>query len=113
MVRSPEVRVVVVGPERRDLVDRVALADRDRPELVLVHRAGEDCEEPVRAGVRGEVPVHRSAAEERVTHRAADDVRRVAVRPQALHHGVYGARDLDRWHAPMMSERPGAAPDSA
>ena len=36
---------------------RAALADRDRPELVLVDRAGEDREQPVRAGVGREVPV--------------------------------------------------------
>ena len=98
-VRAPEVGVVVVGPEGRDLVDRVALADRDGPELVLVDRAGEDGEEPVRSRVGREIPVLGRPAEERVPDRAADDVRRVAVRPQPLHERADGRRGVDRDHA--------------
>ena len=60
-VGTPEVGVVVIGPEGRDLVDRVALADRHGPELVLVDGAREDGQQPVGSRVRGEVPVARQA----------------------------------------------------
>ena len=60
-VRSPEVRVLVVRPEGRDLDDLLAGPDGDRPEAVLVDGAREDVDDPVRQGVRGEVPVGRLA----------------------------------------------------
>ena len=64
-VRAPEVGVVVVLAEGRDLdVAVVGRPDRDRPEPVLVDRAREQRLDPVRAGVRREIPVERFAAQD-------------------------------------------------
>ena len=107
-MRPPEIGVVMVGPERRHLVGRRALADGDGPELVLVDGAREDGEQPIRAGVGREVPVLRRPAEQRIAHRAAHDVRRVPVRPEALHQRGDGRGDRDRdgalgaRHAPRL-----------
>ena len=45
-VRSPEVGVVVVGPEGRDLEDLAVAPDGDGPEPVLVDGAREELDEP-------------------------------------------------------------------
>ena len=58
-VRSPEVGVVVVGPEGRDLERPVEVGNGDRPEAVLVDGAREQLDDPLRSGVGGEVPVVR------------------------------------------------------
>ena len=72
-MRAPEVGVVVIPPERRDLVlDAVAL-DGDRPEGVLVDRPGEEGLDLFRPGVGREVPVMRRSAEQDITERTADD----------------------------------------
>ncbi len=61
------------------------MTDRDRPESVLVDRAGEDLHDPLGQGIGGEVPVVGLAAQQHVAERPANDVRGVAV----------GAQDLD------------------
>jgi hypothetical protein len=78
----PEIGVLVVGAEGRELVDIAALADRNGPEAILVDGAGEELDEPVGAGIGGQVPVGRLAAEEDVPERAPDDVTGMARRPQ-------------------------------
>ena len=84
-VGPPEVGVVVVGPERRDLVVDVAAPHADRPERVLVHGVGEDG----RATRSGSASVARSQsfgrlAEGRVAERPADDVRGMSGRHSAV-----------------------------
>ena len=81
-VRTAEVAVLVVAPERRDRIEVGAGANGHRPERVLVDRPGEQLEEPVRPGVRGEIPVVRRPTEERVPNRPADDVGRATGRPE-------------------------------
>ena len=56
-VRPPEVGVVVVAPERRDLVLPAATPDRDGPEPVLVCRVVEQRGRLLRERGGGEVPV--------------------------------------------------------
>ena len=93
-MRAPEVGVVVVLAERRDLdVAMVGRANGDGPEPVLVDRAGEERLDPVRPGVGGEIPVVRLAAEHDVADRAAHDIRGVAVRPQGPEHVQDGPGD--------------------
>ena len=55
-VGPPEVGVVVVAPERRDLVLGVVPPDGDRPERVLVRGVGEDGERLARAARRSRGP---------------------------------------------------------
>ena len=75
----PEVGVVVVAPEGRDLVLGAVALDGDRPERVLVDRTREERLDLLRPGVRGEVPVMRRPAEQEVAQRAAHDVGRSPV----------------------------------
>ena len=92
-VRPPEVGVVVVGAEGRDLEDVVAAPDRHRSEPVLVDRAGDELEDALGQGIRGEIPVLGRPAEKRVAQRPADDVRRMAARPQGREQVVDLGRD--------------------
>ena len=55
-MRAPEVGVVVVGAEGRDLVELAVVADRHRPEAVLVDRAGKQLEHRLRAARRRRGP---------------------------------------------------------
>ena len=83
-VGPPEIGVVVVAPERGDLVlDAVAL-DGHRAERVLVDRAREQGLEHLRPGVGRQVPVVRRPAQEDVAERAADHVGRPPVAPEDL-----------------------------
>ena len=93
-VRSPEVGVVVVGPEGRDLEGLAVAADRDGPEPVLVDGPGEQLDEPLRTGVGGQVPVGRPAFEQDVAQRSTDDVCRVPGLPQRPEQIAHGRRDL-------------------
>ena len=95
-VRPPEVGVVVVGPEGRDLEDLAVVPDGDRPEPVLVDGVREERDDRLGQRVRGEVPVVRAPAEDDVAQRAADDVRGVAGRPERLEQVVDGAGDRVR-----------------
>ena len=81
-MRAPEVRVVVVAPERRDLVLLALPADGDGPEPVLVDGVGEDRLRLLGQCVRGQVPVVSRPAEQGVAERAADDVGGVTGRPE-------------------------------
>jgi hypothetical protein len=65
-VGSPEVGVLVVAAEGRDLEDVALAPDADRPEPVLIGGSGEDLEEAVGACVGGEVPVGGGTAEGRI-----------------------------------------------
>ena len=56
-VRSPEVGVVVIRPERRDLEDLVVVADGDRAEPVLVDGVREERDDRLGQRPRREVPV--------------------------------------------------------
>ena len=99
-MRTPEVRVVVVGPERRDLdvLDPgIGGADRDRAERVLVDRAREQTCGHLGQRRRGQVPVLRFAAGERVAQRTADDVRGMAGRPQPVEQVLDGCGERRRW----------------
>ena len=101
-VRSAEVGVVVVGPERRDLEDLAVAADGDRPEPVLVDGAREGLEELFRASARREVPVERLAAQHEVAQRTADEVRRVPGLPERAEQAVDRTRD----RLPDVGRRP-------
>ena len=93
-VRPPEVGVVVVGPEGRDLERPRRRAGRATvPNAVLVDRAREELDDPFGQGVRGEVPVGGRPAEEDVAQRPADDVGGVAARPERLEQVADGRRD--------------------
>ena len=93
-VRASEVGVVVVLPEGRDLdVTVVGGPDRDRAEAVLVHRAGEEGLDPVRARVRREIPIQRLPAKEHIADGPAHDICGMAVRPQRPEHVQHGPRD--------------------
>ena len=108
-VRSPEVGVVVVGPERRDLEDLAVAADGDRPEPVLVDGAREELDEPL--GRASEARSQSSGRRPRsdVAQRAADDVGGVAGRPERLEQVADGGRDrvLDGGRPPPVSCDPG------
>ena len=95
---TPEVGVVVVGPEGRDLEMLAVAPDGDRPELVLVDGVGEELDDLLGQCLRGEVPVGRDAPEDDVAQRTADDVRRVTGPPDRRQQVVDGSRDrcLDR-----------------
>ena len=83
VMRPPEVGVVVVGAEGRDLDladGRVAGPDGDRPERVLVDGVVEQRLGLLGPGGRGQVPVPRRHAQQRVAQRAADDPGGVAGR---------------------------------
>ena len=95
-VWAPEVRVVVVGAERRHLVQLGAVAHHDGPERVLVHGFREALEDLVGARIGGQVPVERGPAEQGIAQRAADDVRGMPGRPQEPHDLVDGTRDRCR-----------------
>ena len=92
-VRSPEVGVVVVGPEGRDLEDLAVTPDGDGPEPVLVDGAREEIDEPFGQRVRGEIPVHGPPPEDDVAQRPADDIRGLTGRPECLEQGADGGRD--------------------
>ena len=92
----PEVGVVVVGAERRHLVQLAAVADHHGPERVLVHGVREELEDLVGARIGGQVPVERRPAEQGIAQRAADDVRGMPGRPQEPHDLVDGTRDRCR-----------------
>jgi hypothetical protein len=81
-MRPPEVGVVVVGPECRDLVLASRAPDRDRPEAVLVGGVLEQRGRLLGKGGRGKVPIDRRAPEERIAQRPTDNVRRVARAPE-------------------------------
>ena len=93
VVRSPEVGVVVVGAEGRDVERRPVAPDADRAERVLVDRPGHELHDPLGQGVRGEIPVVRRPTEHDVAQRPADDVGRLSVRPERLEQGADGRRD--------------------
>ena len=63
-VRPPEVGVVVVGAEGRDLEGLAVAPDGDRPEPVLVDRAREELDDALGQCVRREVPVVGRAPED-------------------------------------------------
>ena len=84
-VGPPEVGVVVLAPERRDLVLGLAPPHRHRPERVLVRGVGEDGERLVGQRVGREIPVLRRLAQRRVAERPADDVHGVSGTPQRGH----------------------------
>ena len=92
----PEVGVVVVGTERRHLVQVTPVADHDGPERVLVDGIREDLEDLVGPRIGGQIPVERRPAEQGVAQRAADDVRGMPGRPQEPHDLVDGTRDRCR-----------------
>ena len=92
-VRPPEVGVVVVGAERRDLVQVVAMPDRHGPEPVLVDRAGHELEDALGQRVGREVPVDGGPPQHGVAQRSADDVGRVATRPEGREQAVDLGRD--------------------
>ena len=77
-VRSPEVGVVVVGPEGRDLEDLAVASDGDRPEPVLVDGAGKERDDLLGQCIGREVPVGRLSLEDDIAQRTTDDVGRVA-----------------------------------
>ena len=83
-VRPPEVGVVVVAPERRDLVELPVAWHRHRPEAILVGGLGEDLQQPLRQRVGRQVPVGRRTAEQHVAQRAADHVAGLPRRPERL-----------------------------
>ena len=97
-VRPPEVGVVVVAAERRDLVQLAAARHGHRPEPVLVGGLREELQEPFGQRVRGQVPVGRRAAEQHVAQRTADHVAGLARRPERLEElgDRTGDRVLDR-----------------
>ena len=91
--RPPEVVVVVIGPEGRDLEDLARLPDRDGPEAVLVDGARKELDQAFGACVRREVPIGREPVEGQVAQRAADDVGRVTGRPERPEQAIDGGRD--------------------
>ena len=97
-VRSPEVGVVMVGPEGRDLEWRAVAADRHGPELVLIDGAREQLDELLGTGVRREVPVVWTPIEDDITQRPPDDIRGMPRHPERPKQVVDGAGDgsLDR-----------------
>ena len=92
-VRPPEIGVVVVAPERRDLVVDPASADRHGAEPVLVCRILEQARRPFRQGRGREVPVARRQPGEDVADGSAHDVRGVARSPQRREQVVHVARE--------------------
>ncbi len=92
----PVVRVVVVGAERRHLVELAAMADHHGPERVLVYRIREQLEDLIGARVGRQVPVQGGPAEQYIAQRAADNVRDTPGRPQEPHDFVDGTRDRCR-----------------
>jgi hypothetical protein len=92
-VRASEVGVVVVRPERRDLVLVPRAPDRDRPEAVLVGGVLEQRGRLLGKGGRGKVPIDRRASEERIAQRPTDDVRRVPPAPERSKEVVDRVRD--------------------
>ena len=92
-MRPPEVGVVVVAPEGRDLELIPVAADGDGPEPVLVDGPGEDLEEALGPGVGGQVPVGGRAAKRGVAQGAAHDVGGLVGVPEGLEQRPDGARD--------------------
>jgi hypothetical protein len=88
-VRAPEVGVVVVAPEGRDLVVHPVATDDDGSEPVLVDRVRQESRRLPGERGRREVPARRRRpAGEDVARPAADDVGRVALRPEGLEDRV-------------------------
>jgi hypothetical protein len=92
-VGSAEVGVLVLGAEGGDLEHLAIAPDGHGAEPVLVRGTREQRDQPVRAGVRGQVPVGRLAAQERVPERPPDDERGVAGVDEAIDERVDGRRD--------------------
>ena len=91
-VRTAEVGVVVVGPERRDLEHVAVVADGDRPERVLVDGAGKELDRACSGSASSrQVPVGRSPAQQGVAQRSTHDVRRMPGR-RAAHRGLPAGR---------------------
>ena len=81
-VRPAVVGVLVLAAEGRDLELDAVAAHRDRPEPVLVDGAREQRADLLGAGIRGEVPILRGAAEQQVAQGTADHVRGMARVPE-------------------------------
>ena len=89
----PEIGVVVVRAEGRDVVDLDAAAHPDRSEAVLIRRVRDQFLDALGEGIRGEVPIDRDPPAEHVPERAANHIGRVPVRPERLEQLDDGPRD--------------------
>ena len=97
-VRPPEVGIVVVAPERRDLVQLTGARHRHRAEPVLIRGLGKELEEPLGQRIRRQVPIGRGASQQHVAQRTTDHVAGLARRPERLEELAdrRGDRVLDR-----------------
>ena len=93
VMRSPEVRVVVIAPERGDLEHLATMANGDGPEPVLIERPGKELDDPFGLGVGREIPVGRATTEHDVAQGPTDDERRVTRGPEGLEQLARGGRD--------------------
>jgi hypothetical protein len=103
---SPEVGIVMVRPEGRDLVLVTAAPDRDGSEPVLICSVLEERGGLLRKGRGREVPVDRRATEQRIPQRATDDIGGVTVVPQDPQELPDRARDRAGQVAAVAQFRP-------
>jgi hypothetical protein len=92
-VRPPEIGVVMVGPERRDLVLVTVAPDAHGPEPVLVRGVGEERRGLLGEGGRREIPVRNGSSQERVTKRSTNDIRRMSGVPERSEEVLDQVRD--------------------
>jgi hypothetical protein len=105
-MRPPEVGVVVVGPERRDLVLVTGSPDGDRPELVLVDRVLEQGGGLLGERRGGQIPVSGRPSELSVSQRPTDDIRRMSRAPERSKEVMDRVRDRAAQVVGMAQFRP-------
>jgi hypothetical protein len=102
----PEIGVVVVGPEGRDLKLVTGTPDGDRPELVLVDGVLEQRSGLLGQRRAGQVPVAARPSEKGVSQGPADDIRRMSRAPERSKEVVDRVRDRAAQVVGMAQFRP-------